>query len=221
MLGKFGVIMADPPWEIHQDLPYGTMADEEMRRMGLGALQDEGVIFLWVTGAQAPAGHVGFRVLDFAPHGPGRAAGRGRHLPLGHRCASGSRHVGCWDTRRMGLGALQDEGVIFLWVTGALAPAGHVVEVQVIGWLIMHRMINLGQLQDEGVFFQWVTSALARPCHVVIPAVLHVPGPIAGCQSSNPDALLVRAESRSCNYGRARHGAGARVPGDLGLQARG
>ena len=62
MLGKFGVIMADPPWEIHQDLPYGTMADEEMRRMGLGALQDEGVIFLWVTGAQAPAGHVGFHV---------------------------------------------------------------------------------------------------------------------------------------------------------------
>ena len=51
MLGKFGVIMADPPWEIHQDLPYGTMADEEMRRMGLGQLQDEGVIFLWVTGA--------------------------------------------------------------------------------------------------------------------------------------------------------------------------
>ncbi|KAK9834276.1 hypothetical protein WJX81_002740 [Elliptochloris bilobata] len=50
VLGKFGVIMADPPWEIHQDLPYGTMADEEMRRMGLGQLQDEGVIFLWVTG---------------------------------------------------------------------------------------------------------------------------------------------------------------------------
>ena len=51
VLGKFGVIMADPPWEIHQDLPYGTMADEEMRRLNIGALQDEGVIFLWVTGA--------------------------------------------------------------------------------------------------------------------------------------------------------------------------
>ena len=59
MLGKFGVIMADPPWEIHQDLPYGTMADEEMRRMGLGQLQDEGVIFLWVTGASTSAGLVG------------------------------------------------------------------------------------------------------------------------------------------------------------------
>lgn len=50
VLGKFGVVMADPPWEIHQDLPYGTMADDEMRRLNIGALQDEGVIFLWVTG---------------------------------------------------------------------------------------------------------------------------------------------------------------------------
>ena len=51
VLGKFGVIMADPPWEIHQDLPYGTMADNEMRKMNIGVLQDNGVIFLWVTGA--------------------------------------------------------------------------------------------------------------------------------------------------------------------------
>ena len=51
VLGKFGVIMADPPWEIHQDLPYGTMADDEMRRMNIKVLQDDGVIFLWVTGA--------------------------------------------------------------------------------------------------------------------------------------------------------------------------
>lgn len=51
VLGKFGVIMADPPWEIHQDLPYGTMADDEMRKLNIGTLQDEGVIFLWVTGA--------------------------------------------------------------------------------------------------------------------------------------------------------------------------
>lgn len=50
ILGKFGVIMADPPWEIHQDLPYGTMADEEMKQLNIGCLQDEGVIFLWVTG---------------------------------------------------------------------------------------------------------------------------------------------------------------------------
>jgi len=51
VLGKFGVIMADPPWEIHQDLPYGTMADDEMRKMNIKVLQDDGVIFLWVTGA--------------------------------------------------------------------------------------------------------------------------------------------------------------------------
>ena len=54
VLGKFGVIMADPPWEIHQDLPYGTMADNEMRKMNIGVLQDNGVIFLWVTGAPLP-----------------------------------------------------------------------------------------------------------------------------------------------------------------------
>lgn len=50
MLGKFGVIMADPPWEIHQTLPYGTLSDNEMREMRWGELQDDGVIFLWVTG---------------------------------------------------------------------------------------------------------------------------------------------------------------------------
>eukprot|EP00197_Chlamydomonas_leiostraca_P016104 CAMPEP_0202858904 /NCGR_PEP_ID=MMETSP1391-20130828/1242_1 /ASSEMBLY_ACC=CAM_ASM_000867 /TAXON_ID=1034604 /ORGANISM="Chlamydomonas leiostraca, Strain SAG 11-49" /LENGTH=361 /DNA_ID=CAMNT_0049537881 /DNA_START=29 /DNA_END=1114 /DNA_ORIENTATION=+ len=50
VLGKFGVIMADPPWQIHQDLPYGTMEDDEMRRLDIGCLQDDGVIFLWVTG---------------------------------------------------------------------------------------------------------------------------------------------------------------------------
>ena len=44
----------------------------------------------------------------------------------------------------MGLGALQDEGAIFLWVTCALAPAGRV------GFEVLRRM-GLGQLQDEGV----------------------------------------------------------------------
>ena len=50
VLGKFPVIMADPPWDIHMELPYGTMADDEMRRMNVQVLQDDGVIFLWVTG---------------------------------------------------------------------------------------------------------------------------------------------------------------------------
>ncbi|XP_073986333.1 methyltransferase like 3 isoform X3 [Rhodnius prolixus] len=50
VLGKFAVIMADPPWDIHMELPYGTMSDDEMRQLGIPALQDDGVIFLWVTG---------------------------------------------------------------------------------------------------------------------------------------------------------------------------
>ena len=148
VLGKFGVVMADPPWEIHQvrssfpadskarlvlallmgrtrpatapyifwacafcgrcvtrvinmislcrwlscrvdcgvdlslppaqDLPYGTMADDEMRRLNIGALQDEGVIFLWVTGAAPRASSLALRpaFLDwngkFLPHYAGQ-----------------------------------------------------------------------------------------------------------------------------------------------------
>eukprot|EP00118_Oscarella_pearsei_P007659 m.38116 g.38116 ORF g.38116 m.38116 type:complete len:550 (+) comp32526_c0_seq6:2350-3999(+) len=50
VLGKFAVIMADPPWDIHMELPYGTMSDTEMRSMDIPTLQDDGYIFLWVTG---------------------------------------------------------------------------------------------------------------------------------------------------------------------------
>ncbi|KAI9098826.1 MT-A70-domain-containing protein [Phlyctochytrium arcticum] len=50
VLGKFAVIMADPPWDIHMSLPYGTMTDEEMKNMPLWQLQDDGFLFLWVTG---------------------------------------------------------------------------------------------------------------------------------------------------------------------------
>jgi len=50
VLGKFSVIMADPPWDIHMELPYGTMSDDEMRRLPVPSLQDDGLIFLWVTG---------------------------------------------------------------------------------------------------------------------------------------------------------------------------
>ncbi|KAK9768359.1 methyltransferase, variant 2 [Basidiobolus ranarum] len=50
ILGKFSVIMADPPWDIHMTLPYGTMTDDEMKAMAIHELQDEGLIFLWVTG---------------------------------------------------------------------------------------------------------------------------------------------------------------------------
>jgi mRNA (2'-O-methyladenosine-N6-)-methyltransferase len=32
------------------ELPYGTLSDDEMRQLNIPALQDEGLIFLWVTG---------------------------------------------------------------------------------------------------------------------------------------------------------------------------
>ncbi|EGR30425.1 methyltransferase like 3, putative [Ichthyophthirius multifiliis] len=50
ILGKFNVIMADPPWDIHMTLPYGTLKDREMKAMRVDILQEEGFIFLWVTG---------------------------------------------------------------------------------------------------------------------------------------------------------------------------
>ncbi len=53
VLGKFSVVMADPPWDIHMELPYGTMSDQEMKNLQVGKLQDEGLIFLWVTGRYA------------------------------------------------------------------------------------------------------------------------------------------------------------------------
>ena len=42
--------MADPPWDIHMDLPYGTLRDDEMKNLPVRKLQDDDVIFLWVTG---------------------------------------------------------------------------------------------------------------------------------------------------------------------------
>ncbi len=50
LLGKGAVVMADPPWDIHMELPYGTMSDDEMRQLNIQCLADEGLIFLWVTG---------------------------------------------------------------------------------------------------------------------------------------------------------------------------
>ena len=43
-----------------QDLPYGTMKDDEMVNLNVGCLQDNGVLFLWVTGERA-AGEGGWR----------------------------------------------------------------------------------------------------------------------------------------------------------------
>jgi len=75
--------MADPPWDIHmsvrrQDfqnfdfdskcivqLPYGTMTDDEMRSMPIPALQDEGFLFLWVTGRAMEVGRECLRVWGY------------------------------------------------------------------------------------------------------------------------------------------------------------
>ncbi|KJA24534.1 hypothetical protein HYPSUDRAFT_65415 [Hypholoma sublateritium FD-334 SS-4] len=64
-LGKFHVIMADPPWDIHMSLPYGTMNDDEMRRMPIPMLQDEGFLFLWVTGRAMEVGRECLRVWGY------------------------------------------------------------------------------------------------------------------------------------------------------------
>lgn len=64
ILGQFGVIMADPPWDIHMELPYGTMADDEMRNLNVPALQTDGLIFLWVTGRAMELGRE-WLVYDF------------------------------------------------------------------------------------------------------------------------------------------------------------
>jgi mRNA (2'-O-methyladenosine-N6-)-methyltransferase len=45
-----GVVMLDPPWDIHMNLPYGTLKDKEMKNLRVDLLQDDGLIFLWVTG---------------------------------------------------------------------------------------------------------------------------------------------------------------------------
>jgi mRNA m6A methyltransferase catalytic subunit len=40
VLGKFDVIMADPPWDIHMKLPYGTLKDKEMKALRFDLIQD-------------------------------------------------------------------------------------------------------------------------------------------------------------------------------------
>jgi len=55
-LGKFAVVMADPPWDIHMKLPYSTISDALMKDLRIDLLQDEGLIFLWVTGRALDVG---------------------------------------------------------------------------------------------------------------------------------------------------------------------
>jgi mRNA m6A methyltransferase catalytic subunit len=56
ILGKFGVLMMDPPWDIHMTLPYGTLTDDEMKDLKISQLQDDGILLLWVTGRAMEVG---------------------------------------------------------------------------------------------------------------------------------------------------------------------
>jgi len=48
--GQISVVMADPPWDIHMELPYGTLTDDEVKNLRVGDIHEHGMIFLWVTG---------------------------------------------------------------------------------------------------------------------------------------------------------------------------
>ncbi|WFD34422.1 mRNA (2'-O-methyladenosine-N(6)-)-methyltransferase [Malassezia cuniculi] len=68
-VGKYDVLVLDPPWDIHMSLPYGTMSDSDMYALDVPALQDEGLIFLWVTGRAMELGrsllqHWGYYCID-------------------------------------------------------------------------------------------------------------------------------------------------------------
>ncbi|KAH8082767.1 MT-A70-domain-containing protein [Filobasidium floriforme] len=51
VLGKFELILADPPWDIHMNLPYLLLTDDDLRRLPIPSLQPTwGLLALWVTG---------------------------------------------------------------------------------------------------------------------------------------------------------------------------
>ncbi|KAI3405779.2 IME4 [Candida oxycetoniae] len=56
ILGKFAAIISDPAWDIHMSLPYSTCKDDELLALPMDALQDEGIIMLWVTGRSIEIG---------------------------------------------------------------------------------------------------------------------------------------------------------------------
>ncbi|KAJ3759019.1 MT-A70-domain-containing protein [Lentinula raphanica] len=66
LLGQFHIILADPPWDIHMSLPYGTLTDDEMRSIPLPSLQPPGgLLFLWVTGRAMEVGRECLRVWGY------------------------------------------------------------------------------------------------------------------------------------------------------------
>jgi N6-adenosine-specific RNA methylase IME4 len=53
------------PYNLLPQLPYGTMTDDEMRAMPIPTLQDEGLLFLWVTGRAMEVGRECLRVWGY------------------------------------------------------------------------------------------------------------------------------------------------------------
>mmetsp|Transcript_112796 Transcript_112796/g.177465 ORF Transcript_112796/g.177465 Transcript_112796/m.177465 type:complete len:468 (+) Transcript_112796:1-1404(+) len=63
--GLIDVVMADPPWDIHMELPYGTLTDDEVRNLKIGDIHQDGVIFLWVTGRAMELARDCFRIWGY------------------------------------------------------------------------------------------------------------------------------------------------------------
>jgi N6-adenosine-specific RNA methylase IME4 len=63
--GQIDVVMADPPWDIHMELPYGTLTDDEVRNLKIGDIHKDGVIFLWVTGRAMELARDCFRIWGY------------------------------------------------------------------------------------------------------------------------------------------------------------
>lgn len=61
ILGQFSVVVADPAWNIRMNLPYGTCNDSELTDLPLNLLQQEGILFLWVTGRAIEVGKESLR----------------------------------------------------------------------------------------------------------------------------------------------------------------
>merc|ERR1719504_322619 len=63
--GQISVVMADPPWDIHMELPYGTLTDDEVRNLKIGDIHEDGMIFLWVTGRAMELARECFRIWGY------------------------------------------------------------------------------------------------------------------------------------------------------------
>eukprot|EP00933_Yihiella_yeosuensis_P077613 TRINITY_DN8823_c0_g1_i1.p1 TRINITY_DN8823_c0_g1~~TRINITY_DN8823_c0_g1_i1.p1 ORF type:complete len:704 (+),score=119.74 TRINITY_DN8823_c0_g1_i1:68-2179(+) len=63
--GRIDVVMADPPWDIHMELPYGTLTDDEVRNLRVGDIHEHGMIFLWVTGRAMELARDCFRIWGY------------------------------------------------------------------------------------------------------------------------------------------------------------